>query len=126
MAKAICVQCGIRKSAPWKKCRHCGYDPAKDEEGLVQSVYLSLGRFEDPERQQQYANELDELATEIQRGARPAFDQVELERLVKQKAEFESIPPSAPWTALFRFFLPAIGLLAVLYAILFLLRTLEQ
>jgi hypothetical protein len=121
-ADALCARCGSAKRRPWRKCARCGLDPALDEELLVQSVYLSVERFEDGGERQRYRKELGELAQRMRAGERPAFDQRELARLRKQRRLVASVPFSAVLGALFRLFLPAIVVIAILVAIILVRR----
>lgn len=122
MANALCPRCGTAKKRPWEKCSHCALDPAGDEEALVESVYLSVERFEDGDDRKRYCKELDELAERIRAGERPAFDEAQIEQLRAQKRRMESVPYSAVWGAVFRLFLPAIIVMAVLASIAILRR----
>lgn len=122
MADAICLRCGFEKSAPWKKCKRCEFDPAGDEEALIRSVYLSVGRFSDSEEVAAYRLELDHVGHGIERGDKPIFLEREIARLRSEKRSFEQVPISAVWGAVFRLFFPAIGFLFVLFLLLFLLK----
>lgn len=118
MARAICVRCGYAKSKPWRKCRHCGLDPTQDDEALVRSVYLSTGRYDTEEDQRAYEEELDAVGRAIRSGGSVTYDSAELERLRGQRRAVENY---APWSVVWRLFLPAgllIGGLLVVYAIL--------
>jgi hypothetical protein len=128
MSKCICISCGAQKRAPYARCRCCGLDPSTDEASLVKSVYLSTGRFvtgsetdEEEERKAQYAAELDDLARALRSGKQVNYDPDELARLSAQYRLMKSVPRRAIWGAVFRTFLPAFALGAVLLlAILFL------
>ena len=123
MAEAICLRCGNRKKAPWERCKRCGYDPtANDEESLVKSVYLSVGRFADLTDKERYRKELDQIAGDIERGDHPVFIESELVRLRAQRITTERIPSSAAWGAVLRLFLPAVGLLLLLFGIAYVIR----
>ncbi len=124
MAEAVCLRCGDKKPAPWRKCKRCRYDPRGDEDALVKSVYLSVGRFTDPTEQGGYRVELDRLATGIERGEPPTFPKSELDRLRAQKELFDRVGLLPVWGAVFRLFLPAIGLLILLFGIAYVLRVL--
>lgn len=126
MAEAICLQCGNHKHAPWEKCKRCEYDPSGDQEALVRSVYLSVGRFTDPDRKATYGAELDRMGIALERGQQPTFSEPELARLREQQKIFKSIPRPAVWGAVLRLFLPTIGLLMVLFAAVYLLKTLRS
>jgi hypothetical protein len=122
MAQAICLRCGKQKQAPWEKCNRCGYDPSGDEEALIRSVYLSVGRFTEPERKATYRTELDRMGLALERGEQVIFPDAELTRLRAKKKSFNSIPRSAVWGAVLRLFLPAMGLLLLLFVAAYLLR----
>lgn len=125
MAEAICLRCGAAKSRPWQKCRRCGFSPEADQDCLVKSVYLSVARFDDSARAAEYEAVLDVVGKRIRAGHEPEFDLAELDRLAKQREVVESVPMSAVWGALFRFFLPGLGVLIVLVLIALYLRTLR-
>lgn len=110
------------KSTPWEKCERCGYDPSRDEEGLVKSVYLSVGRFTEPRDKARYRTELDRIGAAIEGGEQATFQEAELARLRAQKSLVGRIKPSAPWGAVVRLFLPAIGLLILLFGMAYLIR----
>lgn len=122
MASAICIKCGTEKTAPWKKCQNCRFDPSKNEDDLVKSVYLSSGRYEDQEKQKKYMHELDNIGELIKNGQSPSFDSDDLERLREQKHDVESISLLTVFKTLFRLFLPAIIFLAILYGLLLFLK----
>jgi hypothetical protein len=115
----------MAKRQPWSTCRDCGFDPERREEDLVRSVYLSIGRFDEDDERKRYRTKLDEVGQAIRRGEQPAFDEAELERLRAQKAAVEAVPPSAAWNAVLWFFLPGIGVLLVLVAMLIALKALK-
>lgn len=121
-ADALCARCGSAKRRPWRKCGQCGLDPSDDEELLVQSVYLSVERFEDGGDRRRYGKELDDLTVRIRAGESPSFDPEVLNRLRKQKRLVESVPSSAVWGAVFRLFLPAIVVVVILVVIIVLRR----
>jgi hypothetical protein len=125
MAEAICIACGGRKRLPWQICNDCGLDPTKDEMLLVKSVYLSTGRYDDDSKRQEYAGELEVLGSRISKGQPIEFDDEELARLLAQKRLVESVPMRAVWGAIFRTFFPGIIFLLILFAIVFVLRSLQ-
>jgi hypothetical protein len=122
MVHALCPRCGASKKRPWRKCASCGLDPKADEDALVESVYLSVERFDEGDDRKRYAKELDELAVRMRAGERPAFDARAIARLRRQKRLVESVPYSAVWGAVFRLFFPAIVVLAVLATIVIVQR----
>jgi len=123
MARSICIICGHEKKAPWQKCHECGFTP-EDEVAFVKSVFLSTARFSDEDEadQERYAKELDVLGKRIQQGERITYDEKELDRLREERELYRSVPLSAVYGALFRFFLPGILLVAVLFAMLYVFR----
>ena len=125
MAEAVCIRCGNRKPAPWGACTKCHYDPTADSEALIKSVYLSAGRFSEPDRKTRYRAELEKVAAAMEQGHQPTFEEAELIRLKAQKDFVERTTPSAAWRAVLRFFLPAIVLLTLLYGVAYLLRNLR-
>jgi hypothetical protein len=125
MAEAICIRCGNKKSTPWEKCGRCGYDPSRDEDALVKSVYLSVGRFRESAAKDRYRTNLDQIGEALEAGEQPAFQESELARLKAEKAFVESVRPSAAWAAILRLFLPAVGLLILLFGIAYMIRLLK-
>lgn len=121
-ADALCARCGSAKRRPWRKCGQCGLDPSDDEELLVQSVYLSVERFEDGDERRRYRKELGELAQRMRAGERPVFDEKVLARLRKQRQLVASVPFYAVLGAVFRLFLPVIVVVAILVAIILVRR----
>lgn len=119
---AVCIKCGAFKNAPWKTCSRCHLDPTQREGDLLRSVYLSVGRFADPEEQKRYRETLVEIARGIEGGQLPEFDAAELERLRKEKVLVDSVPARAVWGAVIRMFVPAILFLLLLFLVLLLLR----
>ena len=110
MAEAICVRCGNKKSTPWEKCGRCGCDPNRDEDALVKSVYLSVGRVREPDAKARYRTDLDRIGEALQAGEQPTFPESELARLKAEKAFVESVRPSAAWAAILRqFCLPLVS-----------------
>jgi len=122
MADAICLRCGNSKTMPWEKCARCGYDPSDDEEAMVKSVYLSLGRFAESSDIARYRLELDQLGAALQRGEEVLFEQPEIERLKAQQALIGKVPRSVVWGAVLRLFLPAVGFILFLLLLAHLIR----
>jgi glycine betaine/proline transport system permease protein len=108
MTHSICPRCGTPKRRPWRACDTCGLDPAQDEEALVESVYLSIERFEDGDDRRRYGEVLRDLSARIRAGESPEFDAAVLDELRKQRRLVSSVPASAVWGAVFRLFLPVI------------------
>lgn len=120
---AICIRCGEPKRTAYQRCGHCAFDPAQNEDALVKSVYLSLGRYEDEDDRHRYREELALMGRALREGGDPIdYDLAELSRLLAQKRLLDSIPPSAAWGVLFRFFLPAVIFLGILWLVVYLLR----
>jgi len=120
--KAICIRCGEHKQAAFDVCSRCGLDPSLNEEDMIKSAYLSLGRFNRDE-QRDYEGELLLMGRALRDGYEVIkYDSKELDRLRAQKHLVESVPSSAAWGALFRFFLPSIGLLIFLWVLLSVVR----
>jgi hypothetical protein len=125
MAEAICVRCGNKKSTPWEKCGRCDCDPSRDEDTLVKSVYLSVGRFREPNAKARYRTDLDRISDALEAGEQPTFQEGELARLKAEKAFVESVRPSVAWAAILRLFLPALGFLMLLFGIAYMIRMLR-
>jgi len=126
MAEALCLRCGGAKRNPWRACRRCAFKPAPRSDELIRSIYLSTGRFEDPEEAAAYREELDHVAEAIRAGLAVSYDESELMRLRARAAAFTSIPSSAVWGAVFRLFLPAIAVVGLLLLATRLLRFLRH
>ena len=119
MPKAICIKCGTAKKKAYHECPMCAFDPKSDHMSLVKSVYLSVWRYESPKEQGAYAIELDDIGEKLGKGDQVEFDSAELEHLSQQKQMVDSVSRMQVYGALFRFFLPAFVLLAILGAIYF-------
>ena len=119
---AICMRCGHAKQQPSRKCRHCGL---ADDEMLVRSVYLSPERFDDPDEQRKYAEELLALSEALKSGRQVDFDEHELQRLREQLQAVNEVRWRHVFVALFRIFLPMIIVLATLYGVILLLRSMR-
>lgn len=68
---------------------------------------------------------MDRIAEALKRGEQPSFQESELARLKAEKAFIEGVKPSAAWGAILRLFLPAIGLLVLLFGIAYIIRVLK-
>jgi hypothetical protein len=113
---AICIQCGASKGAPWRKCNKCGFTP--EGEDLVKAAYCSTWRFaDDPDAEIAYESELKHMSEAIRTGNSITFDKTELDRLREIIGFLEAGSPGV-WSAFFRFLLPAIIFLVILYSIL--------
>lgn len=88
----------------------------------VKSVYLSIGRFDDEDDWDRYSAELAKVGKAIARGEPVDFDEDELERLLQQKRDVESVTTLDVVSFLFRAFLPGVAFLAVLWGFLLLAR----
>ncbi|MFM8572754.1 MAG: hypothetical protein ACKOAU_14265 [Pirellula sp.] len=120
---AVCLKCGKSKDAPYKRCSECGFKPA-DDDSMAKSVYLSLGRFDTRAEQSTYEYELRELATEIRSGHETAFDQVDMDRLRRQKIEVDSVSDAGVLRYLLRVFFPGLLFLLILAGVLIVLKLL--
>lgn len=118
---AICIRCGEQKRMPWQRCSNCGFDPAKSEDSLVKSVYLSTGRFNEQSKKEQYIEDLLKCSRDIKDGGSIEYDPRELFRLRAQKEALNGIPISEAWRSVARLFLPVLLLVPILL-IIFLLR----
>ena len=85
-------------------------------------MYLSLGRYENDDDIRRYEGELVLMGRALREGDELIdYDPEELSRLRAQKQRVDSIPLTAVWGAVFRFFLPAIIFLGVLWFLIYLL-----
>ncbi len=132
MPSAICISCGARKRTAYQRCRRCGFDPTKDDTSLVKSVYLSTGRYYsgsetegEAAEQARYSTELDHIAELLESGHEIEYDADELARLREQLRLVRSVPRIAVWGAVFRLFLPAFVLGAILLVLVVVLRVLR-
>jgi hypothetical protein len=126
MSLSICIKCGTAKRIALRRCSACGFDPSKDEDSQVRSVYLSTGRYEDPADQEYYALQLPQLAASIRSGQPVEFEAAELDRLRDQKRLVESVPLRAVWGAVFRLFLPGLLLIAGIWLLVLVLTLLKK
>jgi len=122
MLRALCVNCGYAKARPSERCKACRFDPTTDDGALVRSVYLSVGRVDDPDARAALSEELSVLQKDIRAGRPVEFDPTELARLADQLRRVRSVSWRAVWVTLIRFFAPGILVLAVVGAALWLLR----
>jgi hypothetical protein len=118
---AICFKCGEEKAHPYDRCGCCKLTPIKEEEKM-KSLYLSEYRFSDGDRMEKWLEELESVTPRLQRSEPLDYDLEELKRMAVVDAELKAVPASAAWKALFRFFLPGIILLTVLWGIIIFLR----
>lgn len=118
---AICLRCGETKDVPYEQCGRCGYQPTNDD-SLVKSVYLSLGRYDTPAEQSKYEHELKQLAKQIREGHEIAFDSEDVIRLQKQKVEVESVSDLGVFRYLTRVFFPGLLFLLILFGVLIALK----
>jgi predicted ATP-dependent serine protease len=110
---AVCLKCGKSKDAPNKRCSECGFKPA-DDDSMAKSVYLSLGRFDTRAEQSTYEYKLREIA----------FDQVDMDRLRRQKIEVDSVSDAGVLRYLLRVFFPGLLFLLILAGVLIVLKLL--
>jgi len=122
MELSLCIRCGAKKRAPWRKCKSCGHDPSKERGDLVKSVYLSTGRFEDEDDQADYVHELNRIADRLKLGIEPAYDAEELDRLSMQKKMVDEVGIRQIVGLLFRTFLPGIIIVGVIALIVIILK----
>ena len=122
MPNAICLKCGTAKRQPWKLCQECGFDPTLQESAHVKSVYLSIGRFEDDDARDRYSVELAKIGKAIGRGESVEFDEDELERLLQQKQDAESVTVFDVVSIIFHLFLPIVAFLVSMWGLLLLAR----
>jgi hypothetical protein len=120
--RALCMRCGVAKKSPYAQCPACGFEPRNDAD-LVKSVYLSVGRFEDGDDQARYATQLIDLSSALRAGGSVEYVSSELSRLSQQLTQVRSVSPSAAWGTVARLFLPALLFLALLWGVVWLLRS---
>ncbi|WP_150131189.1 hypothetical protein [Sphingobium yanoikuyae] len=58
-SRARCIRCGDEKFQPYHRCESCRFEPQNDD--LVKSVYLSVWRYEDADKQAHWAEALKVL-----------------------------------------------------------------
>lgn len=119
---AICLHCGTTKELPCETCLGCGFLPTDEDDSLLKSVYLSLGRYDTPNEQSGYALELVALAERLRRGEEIEYDGDDLRRLQKQKGEVEHVSYAGVAYLLFRIFIPGLLFLLVLVGVLLILK----
>ena len=117
---AICIRCGTSKRAPWLVCRTCRLRPVGED--LVKSVYCSVGRFESADEQAEYRAALERHRETLRSGGSIAFDEGELDRLRRQSRLTAAVRARRVWGAVFRFFLPGIAFLGLLFGLVALLK----
>jgi hypothetical protein len=89
----------------------------------VKSVYLSIGRFDDADDQARYATQLMDFSSTLRSGGSVEYVSSDLSRLSQQLTQVRSVHPSAAWGTVVRLFLPALLLLALLWGVVWLLRS---
>ena len=118
---AVCLRCGTTKKVPYAQCDDCGFQPT-DDDSLIKSVYLSLGRYDTPADQSKYDYELKRLASELSSGQEIEFDGEDLARLRRQKIEVDSVDDGSVLRYLLRVFFPGLLFLLVLTGVLIVLK----
>ena len=69
--------------------------------------------------------ELDQMAHVIKTGGVIEFSELEMERLAIQRSRFNKISYGQVWFAVFRFFLPGIFFLALVWLLVYVVRSLS-
>ena len=110
MAKAICIKCGALKRAAWQICSNCSFDPRLDENSLIKSIYLSVGRFSNDENPE-YQYELDIISEKIMNGLSINYDPKCMRRIKKESKMFKTVPWHAPWIVILKVFGPIFGII---------------
>ena len=110
MAKAICIKCGALKRAAWQKCSNCSFDPRLDENSLIKSVYLSVGRFSNDENPE-YQSELDIISEKIRNGVQINYNPECIARIRKESKMIQTVPWYAPWIVVLKAFGPIFGII---------------
>ena len=122
MTEAICLRCGSEKRRPWQQCSTCGFTPQDDEDSLLKSVYLSVGRFDDFDEQTEYRKELAVLAERLRAGMPIEFDARELARLAEQRDLVRSVKLISVLAELVRMFMPHLLVIGLLLFTLWMVR----
>lgn len=112
---AVCIKCGAFKEFPWELCDQCGLNPEQDEQSLVKSVYLSVGRYEEEDDRKRYSDELREIANRIRSGESIEYPPSELICLLEQKKLVDAVTGWHLVKYLMWFFLPGILFVAALF-----------
>jgi hypothetical protein len=119
---AICIRCGAEKAHPYDRCGDCRFAPARDSEDSARSLYLSEFRFSEPDAMERWLGELESVAERLRRGESYQFESAEVQRMRSIAVALASQPASVAYKALFRFFFPALVLLAVIWGLYLWLR----
>jgi hypothetical protein len=104
-------------------CRHCGFNPRTSDIDVAKSIYLSAGRFAGAEEPPNWEFQLQQLQTELRNGGTIHYDDRELRRILVTKTALRQVRWSEPWTAILRFLLPGLIVVAVVWLLVWLLRT---
>ncbi|HVT88896.1 MAG TPA: hypothetical protein VHD56_08600 [Tepidisphaeraceae bacterium] len=128
MLKAVCISCGTSKSAPWKTCTCCGFNPSTTRNNLIKSIYLSDGRYigRKVEGTPDIQKELFIAQNILKSGQEIEYDEAKLLEIAKFANEFERVPPSAVWGAVFRSFAPGLAFLGIMLLLWLLLAMLNR
>ena len=119
---AVCCRCGGPKEQPWETCARCHFSPLGDDNALIRSVYLSVGRYAEIQEQEAYRQTLGEMAARIENGESITIATNEAARLKLQLVQVRNLPANAPWGAVARMFAPALLTLVVLLLVFIVLR----
>jgi hypothetical protein len=93
---------------------------------MAKSIYLSTGRYAGLDEPEGWRSELAHLQRSLKSGQKVTYDEVELARIAATKEKLQHAPPSVAWNAVLRFFMPGVLLLAVIWLLVWFLRTLRQ
>jgi len=122
---AICIRCGAEKAAPCDRCGDCHFKPDRESDDMARSLYLSEFRYSDPNMMEGCLTELELVAQRLRRGESYDFESAEVQRMRSVAEKLASQPASAAYRALFRFLLPGLIFLALLWGAILLLRFLR-
>jgi hypothetical protein len=93
---------------------------------MAKSIYLSTGRYAGLDEPEGWRSELAQLQRSLKSGQKVSYNEAELARTAATKEAFRRAPPSSAWNTVLRFFMPGVLLIAVIWLLVWLLRTLRQ
>jgi hypothetical protein len=93
---------------------------------MAKSVYLSAGRFAGAEEPTGWQSRLKQLQLALKSGHKIEYEQAELTRIAATKETLRRVPDAAVCRAVLRFFLPGIIFLALIWILVWVLRSLHR
>ena len=126
----LCIKCGRKKRGHRHKCKACGFRP-KTTGDIARSLYLSRGMFTEDERKESpefvpedYSEEhLLQIGSGIAAGILYEYNDARLSKLLAQAEAVSSVNSRALLWWFVRFLGPPIVLLAGLWSIVWLLKS---